>query len=37
MRSPLRISILFHKIEDLFDQMKEVSVFSKIDLRSRYH
>jgi hypothetical protein len=24
-------------IEDLFDQMKEASVFSKIDLRSRYH
>jgi hypothetical protein len=25
------------KIEDLFDQMKEASVFSKIDLRSGYH
>jgi hypothetical protein len=25
------------RIEDLFDQMKGVSVFSKIDLRSRYH
>jgi hypothetical protein len=24
-------------IEDLFDQMKGASVFSKIDLRSRYH
>jgi hypothetical protein len=24
-------------IEDLFDQMKVTSVFSKIDLRSRYH
>jgi hypothetical protein len=24
-------------IEDLFDQMKGVTVFSKIDLRSRYH
>jgi hypothetical protein len=25
------------RIEDLFDQMKGVSVFSKIDLRSGYH
>jgi hypothetical protein len=25
------------QIEDLFDQMKGASVFSKIDLRSRYH
>jgi hypothetical protein len=25
------------RIEDLFDQMKGASVFSKIDLRSRYH
>jgi hypothetical protein len=25
------------RIEDLFDQMKETSVFSKIDLRSGYH
>jgi hypothetical protein len=25
------------RIEDLFDQMKEASVFSKIDLRSGYH
>jgi hypothetical protein len=24
-------------IEDLFDQLKEARVFSKIDLRSRYH
>jgi hypothetical protein len=30
MRSPLRI-------EDLFDQMKGVGVFSKFDLRSGYH
>jgi hypothetical protein len=25
------------RMEDLFDQMKGASVFSKIDLRSRYH
>jgi hypothetical protein len=25
------------RIEDLFDQMKGAGVFSKIDLRSRYH
>jgi hypothetical protein len=25
------------RIEDLFDQVKGASVFSKIDLRSRYH
>jgi hypothetical protein len=25
------------QIEDLFDQMKRASVFSKIDLRSGYH
>jgi hypothetical protein len=27
----------FPRIYDLFDQMKVVMVFSKIDLRSRYH
>ena len=27
----------FPKIDDLFDQMKETKVFSKIDLRSGYH
>ena len=25
------------RIEDLFDQMRDTRVFSKIDLRSRYH
>ena len=28
---------LLPKIDDLFDQLKCVSIFSKIDLRSRYH
>ena len=28
---------LLPRIDDLFDQLKDASVFSKIDLRSRYH
>jgi hypothetical protein len=28
---------LLPRIEDMFDQMKGASVFSKIDLRSGYH
>ena len=28
---------LLPRIDDLFDQLQEASVFSKIDLRSRYH
>ena len=27
----------FPRIDDLFDQMKEAKVFSKIELRPRYH
>jgi hypothetical protein len=37
MRSPLRKKYPLPRIEDLFDQMKGASVFSKIDLRSGYH
>ena len=28
---------LLPRIDDLFDQLKGASVFSKIDLQSRYH
>lgn len=28
---------LLPRIDDLFDQMRIFSIFSKIDLRSRYH
>jgi hypothetical protein len=28
---------LFPRIDDIFDQMKGVTMFSKIDLRSEYH
>jgi hypothetical protein len=34
---PIKNKYPLSRIEDLFDQMKGVSVFSKIDLRSGYH
>ena len=33
----LKNEYLLPRIDDLFDQLKGASVFSKIDLRSRYH
>jgi hypothetical protein len=34
---PIKNKYPLSRIEDLFDQMKGASVFSKIDLRSGYH
>ena len=33
----IKIKYLLSRIDDLFDQLQEASVFSKIDLRSRNH
>jgi len=36
-RATIKNRYLIPRINDLFDQMKGVAVFSKIDLRSGYH
>lgn len=36
-KSMINSKYLLPRIDDLFDQMRRVSIFSKIDLRSRYH
>ena len=33
----IKVKYLLPKINDLFDKLQGASVFSKIDLRSRYH
>jgi hypothetical protein len=33
----VKIKYPLPRMEDLFDQMRDARVFSKIDLRSRYH
>ena len=36
-KETIKNQYMLPRIDDLFDQMKGVTVFSKIDLRSRYH